>query len=165
MIVGHAPGRIVSLLDPGIAFPDAGPTYAGRHLRLCFHDIHSADGGYIVPTADHVRVLIAFLTAWDRAAPLLVHCHAGIGRSTATAFIAACLHNPHSDELEIAVALRRVAPLARPNETLVKLADAALARGGRMSRAIAKTGRHLPWIDVPEADPFELPSKFRIVSR
>ena len=45
--------------------------------------------------------------------------------STATAFITACLHNPHADAHAIALALRRASPLARPNEALIKLADAA----------------------------------------
>jgi hypothetical protein len=89
----------------------------------------------------------------------------GIGRSTAAAFIAACLHNPHVDEQEIAGALRRASPLARPNETLIKLADVAMRRNGRMSAAIAETGRDLPWIEVDEGVPFDMPSTFRPTPR
>ncbi len=91
---------------------------------------------------------------------MLVHCRAGIGRSTATAFIAACRHNPRTSEFVIARALRAASSNARPNETLVALADAVMKRDGRMHRAIAETGRGLPWIEVYENEPFEMPSRF-----
>lgn len=160
MVAEHAPERIVSLLDPGMPFPDAGAAYAERHLRLKFHDAHNAAFGMIPPTAQHVDVLLDFLTGWSRQAPILIHCRAGIGRSTATAFITACLHNPQADEMQIAKALRQTSTNARPNETLVSLADAALGRQGRMIRAIEQTGRNLPWLTVVENVPFALPDVF-----
>ena len=160
MVATHTPERIVSLLDPGFAFPETGPAYFGHHLRLHFHDVHTPTEGQVVPTAKHVDELLAFVTSWSRHAPILIHCRAGIGRSTAVAFIVACLHNPHADEWAIADALRRASPLARPNETLIKLADAAMRRNGRMSEAIAETGRDLPWIEVDEGVPFEMSATF-----
>ena len=167
MVVAYTPERIVSLLDPDFTFPDTGPAYAGKHLRLRFHDAHVAAPGQVLPGMEHVHELLAFVRQWDRSAPILIHCRAGIGRSTATAFIAACLHNPHTPEREIALALRRASPLARPNETLIKLADAALNRGNRMCRAIADTGRNLSWNEVElalrsdgEGRAFEMPSAF-----
>jgi predicted protein tyrosine phosphatase len=167
MVGIHTPERIVSLLDPDYAFPETGPAYFNRHLRLCIHDIHVSTEGQVVPTAKHIDDLLAFISFWSRKAPILIHCRAGIGRSTAVAFITACLHNPHADELEIAGALRRASPLARPNETLIQLADAAMSRNGRMSEAIAETGRDLSWIEViehlknyDEGVPFEMPATF-----
>jgi predicted protein tyrosine phosphatase len=88
---------------------------------------------------------------------LLIHCRAGIGRSTAAAYVATCWRHPEVSERRIAELLRRVAPLARPNETVVRLFDTAMNRGGRMSAAISETGRDLPWIDVEEGVPFQLP--------
>ena len=160
MIAARTPERIVSLLDPDFTFPDAGPSYINRHLRLRMHDVHAPIEGQVMPTASHVKDLLAFLALWKREAPLLIHCRAGIGRSTAAAFIAACLHNPHADEREIASTLRCASPLARPNETLVKFADTAMGRGGRMSEAIVETGQGLPWLQVAEGVPFEMPSTF-----
>ncbi len=160
MIAARTPERIVSLLDPDFDFPESGPAYAHRHLRLGFHDINVPGEGQIMPSSQHVKAMLAFLAAWDSANAILIHCRAGISRSTATAFIAACLHNPRTDEQDIAVALRRASPLARPNETLVDLADHVLGRNGRMSKAIADTGRHLTWIDVHENEPFEMPSTY-----
>ena len=158
IIAARAPERIVSLLDPDFAFPDAGPAYVDRHFRLRLHDVHTPAEGQVVPTAKHVEDLLIFLAQWTRTAPILIHCRAGIGRSTATAFIAACLHNPQVDERDVAVALRRASPLARPNEILIKLADVAMSRNGRMSAAIAETGRDLPWFSIDEGVAFEMPA-------
>ena len=114
----------------------------------------------MVPAAEHVADLLVFLTQWERRGPLLIHCRAGIDRSPATAFIAACLHNPDADEHEIAAALRLAGPLSRPNETLVGIADTAMGRDGRMRDAISDTGRGLPWLEIDEGEPFGMPSAF-----
>jgi predicted protein tyrosine phosphatase len=164
MISAHNPERIVSLLDPEFAFPDTGTNYVDRHLKLSFHDIHAPNDSQMMPSESHIAKLLAFLTAWDRTAPILIHCRAGIGRSTAAAYIAACLHNPNADEHDVATPLRQVAPLARPNETLIRLADDAMKRDGKMSSAITDTGRDLPWIfdSVDVGKPFEMTSTFAI---
>lgn len=164
LVTAYRPERVVSLLDPGSAFPETGHARIGKHLRLSFYDAHP---GELTPAAEHVAELLAFVRAWDRSAPILIHCRAGIGRSTAAAFATACLHNPHTSEHAIALALRTAASLARPNARLVALADAAMERAGRMSRAIAETGRDLSWVDVEralhedgEGRAFELRSSF-----
>jgi predicted protein tyrosine phosphatase len=104
--------------------------------------------------------LVAFLKSWETGECLLIHCRAGISRSTAIAFVAACQRNPEASELQIAIALRRVAPLARPNQALVDHADAVMGRSGRMLAAIVETGRGLGWVEVAEGEPFELASSF-----
>jgi predicted protein tyrosine phosphatase len=160
VVAARRPQRVVSLLDPDIAFPELGPAFADRHLRLSFHDVHTKAGGATPPSVAHIAELLAFLSARDPAETILIHCRAGIGRSTATAFIVACLENPDVSEQEIAVALRRASPTARPNETLIAFADAAMHRGGRMSAAIDETGRDLAWVTVQEGEPFEMPSEY-----
>ncbi len=164
----RAPERIVSLSDPDFGFPDLGPDYVGKHLRLSFHDTSLTIDDDVAPTAEHAAALLSFLAEWTRRAPLLIHCRAGISRSTASAFIAACLFNPRTAEHEIALTLRCASPLARPNPLLVELADAALGRQGRMIRALEDTGRGLDWEEVAlalhangEGLTFELPSVFQ----
>ena len=93
------------------------------------------------------------MRGWDRAEPMLIHCYAGVSRSTAAAFIAACALKPERDEFEVARALRAASPTATPNARLVALADAALGRDGRMSEAIAAIGRGE---DCFEGTPFAL---------
>lgn len=157
MVARHEPGRVVSLLDPEYEFPDLGPSYAGRHLRLGFHDVAIPAESDIAPSADHVHRLLRFVGELGPGENLLIHCRAGISRSTAAAFIAACWLYPDVPEYDLAVALRRAAPFARPNQLLVAVADEVMARDGRMIEAIASTGRNLPWADIDENVAFELP--------
>jgi len=111
-----------------------------NHLLLSMDDIAQPIDGYEMPGEAHVTRLIEFVSGWDRAAPMVVHCYAGISRSTAAAFTAACVLNPKRDEADIAKALRRVSPIASPNVRIVALADAVLGREGRMVRAIEGIG-------------------------
>jgi predicted protein tyrosine phosphatase len=124
-----------------------------NHLWLQMDDIADAIDGLIAPGEEHVERLVDFATRWDRAAPMVVHCYAGISRSTAAAFIAACALSPKQDEAEIAARLRDASPTATPNTRLVELGDAFLGRKGRMVRAVGKIGLG---IGAYEAEPFEL---------
>lgn len=159
VVKARAPGRLVSLLDPGSAFPPQ--TLVARSLRIETHDIaFESVEGWTSPGAHHVRDVLGFVEDWDRADPILVHCYAGISRSTATAYTIACALNPQTDEGEIAQALRTASPSASPNLRLIDLADAELGRGGRMRRAIDAIGRGWTWEMHGEADPFELASRY-----
>jgi predicted protein tyrosine phosphatase len=100
-----------------------------------------------------VTRLIEFVRGWDRANPIVVHCFAGISRSTAGAFVAACSLNPNRDELAIAQDLRRASATATPNLRIVSIADRILGRDGRMVAAIDSIGRG---VIAYEADPFRL---------
>jgi predicted protein tyrosine phosphatase len=97
--------------------------------------------GYIIPCDEHVRRLIEFVRVWDRRNPMVVHCYAGISRSTAGAYVAACALNPRRDEGAIARELRLASPTATPNARIVSLADRMLGRDGRMIAAIESIGR------------------------
>src|SRR4029453_1350040 len=136
LVSRRKPSRVISLLDPGDPFPELGTLYVDRHLRLSFHDAHSPEPGLTIPSVTHITQLLDFLERWEVGESLLVHCRMGVGRSTATAFIAACHRNPQAPELQIATELRRVAPFARPNETVIKIADTLMHRGGRMTAAM-----------------------------
>ncbi|MCC7348469.1 MAG: tyrosine protein phosphatase, partial [Variibacter sp.] len=113
---------------------------AEDHLFLGMHDIAEELEGFRAPGSAHVEELLGFVRRWPRRAPLVVHCWAGISRSTAGAFIAACALNPERDETIIARAIREASPTASPNPRLVALADRLLARDGRMVAAIAAIG-------------------------
>jgi predicted protein tyrosine phosphatase len=156
MVARHKPGRVVSLLDPDFEFPELGPAYAGRHLQLELHDVDVPARYDVAPSAEHVHRLLRFIGECGPDEILLIHCRAGISRSTAAAFIVACFLNPDVPERDLALALRRVAPFARPNQLMVAVADEVMARDGRMIDAIASTGRDLPWADIDENTAFEL---------
>ena len=124
-----------------------------NHLILGMDDITGPLEGYVPPADEHVTRLIAFVRGWDRAAPLVMHCYAGISRSTAAAYVAACALNPDWDEHAIARKLRLASPTASPNARLVALGDRALKREGRMTSAITGIGRGVLAI---EGNPFRL---------
>jgi predicted protein tyrosine phosphatase len=114
---------------------------ADDHLWLGMDDIADVIEGMTPPGEAHVARLITFLDRWDRKSPLVAHCFAGISRSSAAAFIAACVAAPDHDEEEFARRIRAASPTASPNSRLVALADEYLGRKGRMVKAIAAIGR------------------------
>lgn len=145
--------HLVTLLSDHAAVPRPAHIPETRHLRLIASDITQPLDGHQLATSDHVTQLIAFVRAWDRKTPLVIHCWAGISRSTAAAYIAALSLNPKLDDDDLADHLRMVAPSATPNPRLIALADTILSRNGRMIRAIARIGRGE---DAFEGTPFTL---------
>jgi len=129
------------------------PVAPENHLVLNVDDISMPIDGYTLPGEEHVERLIDFVGAWDQQAPMVVHCFAGISRSTAGAFVAACALNPQRDEREIAWAIRRASRTAQPNARIVAVADRLLKRGGRMVAAIQTIG---PGQAALEGNPFRL---------
>ncbi len=87
---------------------------------------------------------------------MVVHCYAGISRSTAAAYTAACVLNPERSELEIAQAIRGASRTAQPNAAIVSIADRLLKRDGRMVRAVEAIG---PAQFAEEGVPFRLDLK------
>jgi predicted protein tyrosine phosphatase len=133
--------HVVTLLgiEDDVLLPATVP--AGNHLRLHMHDIADPMEGYVTPQVEHIERLLAFVRSWRRDAPLVIHCYAGISRSTAAAYAAVCALNPQRDERTIAQALRRASQTAFPNPRIVRLADEVLARQGRMVAAVEAIGR------------------------
>jgi predicted protein tyrosine phosphatase len=144
---------LVTLLSPGTEVERPMGIAPERHLYLAVSDIVEPMPGHVLPDAAHLDELLAFVHAWDRTSPLLIHCFAGVSRSTAAAYIAACALAPERDEFTIARALRAASPTASPNARLVALADDALGRRGRMNEAIAEIGRGQA---CSEGEPFTL---------
>jgi predicted protein tyrosine phosphatase len=126
---------------------------AANHLRVQMDDITEQLEGFVAPTDAHVERVLNFVRGWDRQAPLVVHCYAGISRSTASAFAAVCALNPHRDEAAIARQIRAASPIASPNRLIVSLADKALGREGRMLRALDEMG---PGSMTTEGRPFRI---------
>ncbi len=111
-----------------------------NHLVLSVDDISAPIEGYTCPGDEHVAQLIDFVGRWDRMAPMVIHCFAGISRSTAGAYVATCALNPQRNEQQIAWEIRRASRTAQPNARIVSIADRLLKRDGRMVRAIQAIG-------------------------
>jgi predicted protein tyrosine phosphatase len=153
-IAQYRPSHLASLLSPGYMIDTPQSIVPANHLRLALHDIATPADGQVLPQATQVDELIAFGRAWDMAAPMLVHCWAGVSRSMAAAFILMCDRAEEGAEFSIARKMRARAPHASPNRLIVRFADAALDRDGRMIQALEDIG---PGKFVEEGVPVEFP--------
>lgn len=141
LIALHRPSHLVTLINDETMIPTPRDIVAGNHLKLGMNDIATPMDGLVPPGAAHVEDLIAFARGWNRQAPMLIHCWAGISRSTAAAFVTLCALNPQVAEHEVALTIRSASPTASPNPRIVALADTILKRQGRMVAAIETIGR------------------------
>lgn len=142
-LAGHCEGRVshvLSILDPGWPVPWAFGSF-GEHerLELRFHDVTEDLPGTLAPQPEHVRRLLEFgrdLTAEPReAAHLLVHCHAGVSRSTAALALMLAQALPDRPAGEIFGEVLRIRAKAWPNLRIVEMGDAMLGRGGELASA------------------------------
>jgi predicted protein tyrosine phosphatase len=140
LVVKEGVSHVLGCLGPESAHPELG-FEDRRHLRLTFHDIVAEMEGFQAPSREHVQRIIDFVDDWDQTGKLLIHCFAGISRSTASAFTAMCVLNPQADESLLAQELRTHSPVATPNLRMVKFADEILGRRGRMVEAVETIGR------------------------
>jgi predicted protein tyrosine phosphatase len=138
--------HVLSILDPGWPVPPAFGAF-GEHerLELRFHDIIDDMPGMELPQPEHVEALLAFgrdLIAEPRPdAHLLVHCHAGISRSTASMTLILAQALPDRPALAIIDEVMRIRSKAWPNLRIVELGDAMLGRGGTLVRAAIEAYR------------------------
>jgi len=132
---------VVTLINVEMDVPTPDGVTPDRHLFLGFNDIIDPVEGLIPASEEHIERLLEFVQAWDRQSPLVIHCWAGISRSTAGAYATACTLNPDADEYRLAAALRERSPSATPNARIVAMADKMLSRNGRMIDAIRGIGR------------------------
>ena len=139
-IAGHNIGRLISIINKDTMIETPPALRADQHLKLAMNDISSPKDGLVLPDEMHVKKLVQFIDDWDLKQSMLVHCWAGVSRSTAGVFITLCRLNDDRTEKEIALALRKASPTATPNKRLVSLADDILCRRGRMVDAVTMIG-------------------------
>jgi predicted protein tyrosine phosphatase len=156
LVKHHKASHAISLLSPETPWPVFESLGENRHLKLTLHDINMASPGMKEPAAKDASRLVEFISGWDTSSPMLIHCWAGISRSTASAFTALCMKRPDVDEQALAEELRAASPSATPNKLLVAHVDALLGRNGRMIAAIESIGRGQ---DAFEGTPFTLDVK------
>lgn len=149
-LVGHGAGRVshvLSILDPDWPDPEAFRTWdPHRRTILHFHDAIEPAPGIRLPQPEHVRAILAFgrsLAEDEREADghLLVHCHAGISRSTAAMAMMMAQAEPETAEDAIVERLHAIREKAWPNLAMTEMADAMLGREGRLTAAVARLYR------------------------
>ena len=153
--------HVLSILDPDWPVPDAFGSF-GEHerLELRFHDVIEEIPGMIAPQPEHVSQLLALgrdvVAEPAPGAHLLVHCHAGVSRSTASMILMVAQARPLGAASAVAQEILRIRPQAWPNLRIIEIGDALLGRGGEIIEAVKEIyrmqlGRH-PELAVAMAD-------------
>ena len=132
--------HVLSLLDPDWPEPMAFWAF-DPHIRatLHFHDAIEPAPDIVLPQRADVETILAFgRDLGDDLRHLLIHCHAGISRSTAAMTMILAQAFPREAEDAIVDRLLRIRPQAWPNSRMIAFADEFLDRGGRLSAAVNK---------------------------
>lgn len=134
---------VVSIGDPNTTKPDGYDELEIPKLRLEFHDITYDAQGYTEPKYKDVEKLIEFgnklFKSFKDKQYILVHCQAGVGRSTASAYVLRCIMMGVGKEMEAMKLLSEENKFLMPNHLIIDLADEVLGRKGKMSSAIRQT--------------------------
>jgi len=145
--------HVLSLLDPGSPEPEAFGTFdPHRRLELRFHDVIDADPGCVPPERPDVEQLLSFGRDLGSAkgGHLLVHCHAGVSRSTAAATLILAQARPDRPAEEALLTVVRRRPRAWPNLRILEFGDALLDRRGEIIVAARAHYRRVlerePWM-------------------
>ncbi len=133
------PSLVVSIMGADTVVETPRWLPSARHLRLTFDDVIESSHGYKAPSRRHIARLIEFANGWTEDGPILVHCMAGISRSSAAALVVASSRRP-GREVELARRLRLAGPWLSPNEKVVALADDLLRCDGRLRQALEAMG-------------------------
>jgi predicted protein tyrosine phosphatase len=123
---------LVSIGDPHDELP-VGYHAFGRKVRLLIADVLTDEGA----GDDDVRRIIGLAESLrDDIGTVLVHCEAGVSRSSATALIMyACWLGPGREGEAMARVLAQ-RPIAAPNRRMVEIGDRLLGREGRLVEAL-----------------------------
>jgi predicted protein tyrosine phosphatase len=139
--------HVLSILDPGwpdpAAFNDFGPHH---RVALRFNDIIAETPGEILPTRADVALLLDYgreVMAAGADTHLLIHCHAGVSRSTASAALLLAQAEPERPPAEIFAEIARLRPRAWPNLLILEHGEELLGRAGEIVPAVAAQYRRV----------------------
>ena len=131
--------HVLSILDPGWPDPAAFQIF-DPHDRATFrfHDAIEPGPGILLPERRDVAAMLAFGRDAGDVSHLLIHCHAGISRSTAAMLMILAQAHPHETEDAVVDELLAIRPQAWPNSRMVAFGDDLLRRGGRLNAALGR---------------------------
>jgi predicted protein tyrosine phosphatase len=122
---------VISIGDANDPLPE-GYENAERKVRLLIADVVTDEGA----TEEDVRRIIQLAEELrSKSGTLLIHCEAGVSRSTATALIMYACWLGRGREVEAMERVIAKRPFAIPNRRMVALADRLLALDGCLLKA------------------------------
>lgn len=138
---------VISIENPGARWGDRLRFHEHPHpphLVLCFEDLDQPHPPIVTATEGGIQAALDF--ARDRPdASLLIHCHAGISRSTAIAIAIIADRLGPGREDEALSALLTLQPEAVPNLLVVQHADRLLGRNGALLELVLTWDRPRRW--------------------
>jgi predicted protein tyrosine phosphatase len=124
---------LISIGDPRER-PPAGLRNIAKRIRLTFDDALSQEEGGASPS--DIERLLRFAARVDLGrGGLIVHCQAGISRSSAAALIGMASILGPGRELDAAHMVLQANPLARPNQHMLRVANDLMGRGDMLATA------------------------------
>lgn len=128
--------HVLSIADPEwIEVATVAAFMPYQRLALRFHDIIESARDRLAPSREDVARLLAFGRTLLPRDHLLVHCHAGISRSTAAATLILAQAEPHRPASQILGRVTELRPRAWPNLRILEFGDDLLGRGGEIVAA------------------------------
>lgn len=133
-IIANWATKAIGLIDPecyGAILPRS------HYLQFYFHDSdnteepeYETDCHTVIPTKHHIERILAFSSTFTEDDRILVHCHAGISRSSAVAIAVFAQHG--REPFEAFYAAERVCPEMYPNRLILQHADELLSQNGNL---------------------------------
>lgn len=151
--------HLLSIIDPAEPEPEGFLWSPPKHrLTLRFHDIILPVPTQTLPTRADVTALLEFGRTLPDGDPahLLVHCHMGVSRSTAAMAAIMLQARPDADEDAVLARIEAIRPQAWPNSLLIRFADDALGREGRLVAATGRLYRRQLTVNPRFADPLRV---------
>jgi predicted protein tyrosine phosphatase len=138
--------HVLSILDPDTPDPPAFAAFAPhRRLALRFHDVIEPLPDRLAPARADVERLLAFghELSGTPGSHLLIHCHAGVSRSTASAALILAQARPDRSARDTLDAVAQLRPRAWPNLRMLEFGDDLLGRNGEIVAAVAAIYRRV----------------------
>lgn len=130
------PTHIISLVDPGVIPPFT----AKRHLVLHLHDVESQlRDEWVLPNEQHLDEILKFSRDLEDDDRLLVHCHQGLSRSTASAIGIMVQHGMDPEAAYRHV--EGVRDILLPNGLITRMIDEKFGLEGRLVELVMRERR------------------------
>lgn len=142
---------MVSLQNPGADISELRPSWIPpeNHYVAFFYDVDLVDHPD-APTEQDINLLIDWLTprcVSTSEARFIIHCDAGLGRSTATGYIAWSIFFGPGREQEAFDAMKESCLNIQviPNSIVITHADKILQRNGALKKPLTEWNKRVPW--------------------
>ena len=145
------PDHMVSLQNPDADVSNLRPPWIPpeNHYIDYFYDVDLSEHPQ-APSTEAIKALIEWLM--PRCGPssearFIIHCDAGLGRSTAVAYIAWAIHFGDGGEQAAFEIMKRSCLETKiiPNSIIISHADLILQRHGALKKQLTEWNKQVPW--------------------